>query len=128
MVDADLSAPTPAPTPSAPAPFRPRPPVAVAAPRGASAFTPVLLLALALVAWLGFQAVQQVSERRQLALLEANLEPQEQAATKLRAALDAVASATAKLATNGNSTARVLVEELRKRGVTINPAAAPKAP
>ena len=113
---------------SAPAPVRPRPaPAAPAAPRGVSAFMPVLLLALALVAWLGFQAYQQWSERQQLAQLQSSLDLQEQAATKVRASLDAVASATARLANNGNSTARVLVEELRKRGVTINPSAsAPK--
>lgn len=114
------------PSPPSPAPVRPRAPFVAAAPRGASAFTPILLLALAFVAWLGFQAVQQVNERQQLALLAANLGPQEQAATKLRASLDAVASATAKLAANGNATATVLVEELRKRGVTINPDAKPK--
>lgn len=111
---------------SAPAPLHPQPPQASPA-RGASAFVPVLLLALALVAWLGFQAFQQLSERQQLAQLQASLDLQEQAATKVRASLDAVASATARLATNGNPTARVLVEELRKRGVTINPSAAPKS-
>ena len=112
---------------SAPAPLRPRP--APAAPRGVSAFVPVLLLALALVAWLGFQAWQQFSERQQLAQLQASIDVQEQTATKIRSSLDAVATATARLASNGNTTARVLVEELRKRGVTINPSAsAPKAP
>jgi hypothetical protein len=82
----------------------------------------MLLLALALVAWLTFQAVQLVSERQQLEIAQANLEQQEQGATKLRASLDAVATSMAKLAAEGNANARVIVEELRKRGITINPA------
>lgn len=90
----------------------------------AGIFLPTLLLALAFVAWLTFQAVQQVAERQQIALAQANLEPQEQAATKLRASLELLATSTARLATAGNANARVVVEELRKRGVTINPAAA----
>ena len=91
-----------------------------------SLFLPILLLALAFVAWLGFQAMQQVSERQQLVQAQANLEPQEQSAAKLRTSLDALAVATAGLAAHGNPNARVIVEELRKRGVTINPAAAAK--
>ena len=102
-----------------------RMPEAVVAAR-TSTFIPTLLLALAFVAWLGFQATQQWMERQQLALAHANIEPQEQAATKLRASLEAVATSTARLAAAGNVNARVIVEELRKRGVTINPAGAPK--
>jgi hypothetical protein len=48
-------------------------------------------------------------------------------ATKLRGSLDAVATRTARLAGEGNANARVIVEELRKRGVTINPNDAAKA-
>jgi len=93
-----------------------------------SAFVPILLLAVALAGWFGFQTVQLLRERQQLGLARASLEPQEQAATKLRASLDAVATATAKLAADGNTNARVIVEELRKRGVTINANVAPKPP
>jgi uncharacterized protein HemX len=99
-------------------------PAKAQASAGLSLFLPILLLALAFVAWLAFQAMQQVSERQQLTQTQASLEPQEQAATKLRASLDALAVATAGLAAQGNPNARVIVEELRKRGVTINPAAA----
>jgi regulatory protein YycI of two-component signal transduction system YycFG len=91
-----------------------------------SVFIPTLLMALAFVAWLAFQATQQLTERQQLAVAQTNLEPQEQAATKLRASLDAIAVATAKLAADGNANARAIVEELRKRGVTINADAASK--
>ena len=99
---------------------------AAKAQAGVSLFLPILLLALAFVGWLGFQAMQQVSERQQLVQAQTHLDPQEQAATKLRASLDALAMATAGLAAQGNPNARVIVEELRKRGVTINPGAAAK--
>lgn len=94
-----------------------------------SAFLPLLLFALALVAWLGFQCIQQIGERQQLFNLQGSLDAQEAAAKKVRASLDAVATATAKLATAGNPNAGVVVEELRKRGVTINAdSSAPKLP
>jgi hypothetical protein len=86
-----------------------------------SVFVPALLLALAFVLWLAFQAVQLVREQQQLSIATANLRSQVQVATKLRSALDALATSTAKLAADGNANARVIVDELRKRGVTINP-------
>ena len=90
----------------------------------ASVFIPALLLALAVVAWFAFQTVQLWREQQQLELMKTSLAPQEQAAAKLRASLDEVATSTAKLAAGGNANARVIVEQLRNRGVTINAAAA----
>jgi hypothetical protein len=87
-------------------------------------FVPALLIALALVLWLVFQTVQLATERQQLGVASADLEPQERSATELRASLDALATATAELAAGGNANARVVVEELRKRGITIHPARA----
>jgi hypothetical protein len=94
---------------------------------GANAFTPLLLLAIAIVAWFGFQTVQLVGERQQFGAAQASIDVQAQTATKIRSSLDAVATATAKLAADGNPSARAIVEELRKRGVTINAASAPAA-
>ncbi len=95
---------------------------------GHTVFVPALLFAIALVGWLGFQCLQQWSERQQIVALSQNLGPQEEAAKKVRASLESVATATAKLAGEGNANARTIVEELRKRGVTINQPVAPKAP
>lgn len=112
----------------------PRLPVAPAVPAARaevrrSGFAPMLLLALAVVGWFGFQSAQLLAERQQLALAQAALDPQAQGAAKVRAALDAVASATAKLASEGNPNARAIVEQLRQRGITINaPAALAKPP
>lgn len=89
-------------------------------------FVPALLLALALVGWLGFQFSQLWFERQQLASVQQSLDPQEAAAKKVRLSLESVATSTAKLANDGNANARVIVEELRKRGVTINTPAGPK--
>lgn len=86
-----------------------------------SPFIPIVVLAAAFVAWLGFQGWQLVAERRQLGQARAQLEAPFESSTKLRASLDAVAAATAKLAEQGNANARVIVDELRRRGVTINP-------
>jgi hypothetical protein len=93
-----------------------------------SAFVPILLTSLAVACSLAFQTVQLVRERRQLETLQASLLLQEQASLKLRASLDAVATATARLATQGNANARTIVEQLRNRGITIDPSKATKPP
>ncbi len=95
---------------------------------GASPFLPLLLLSLALLGWFSFQSYQLAGERQQLMALRAGQDAQIEAASKVRASLDTVASATARLAEGGNINARLLVDELRKRGITINPGAAQVAP
>lgn len=89
-----------------------------------SPFLPLLMLTTALLLWFAFQTYQLWAERQQLALLRASQDVQVEAAGKVRASLDAVATTTARMADAGNVNARVLVEELRKRGITINPPAA----
>ena len=89
-----------------------------------SVFIAALLLALAVVGWFAFQTVQLWREQQQFELMKTSLLPQEQAAAKLRASLDEVATATAKLSASGNSNARVIVDQLRSRGITINPSSA----
>lgn len=103
-------------------------PAVANAPAQRSAFVPTLLMALAIVGWLAFQGVQLVRERLQLGELQTHLGAQAEAATQLRASLDTLATATAKLAADGNESARVIVEELRRRGVTITPQGLPKPP
>jgi hypothetical protein len=46
-----------------------------------------------------------------------------QQAEKVRSTLDRLALETQKLADAGNPSARIVVDELRRRGVTINPPA-----
>ena len=90
-------------------------------------FIPQALLAAGLVIWTVFQMVMLVTEGNTLRTLIANQENVVQQAVKLRAQLDSIAAKTAILAEQGNSGAKTIVEQLRKRGVTINPNAnAPK--
>lgn len=97
--------------------------------RGKSPYAPVLLVALALTAWFGFQAFALVRERQQLAQLRSVQDGPVEAAAKVRASLDSVATATALLVDRGNASARGMVEELRRRGITINqPGPAASAP
>lgn len=86
-----------------------------------SAFVPVLILGLVMAAWFGFQATQLRAERDAMRELMTNQDKQVQESKKLRDSLDAVARGTAKLSDAGNPNARLIVEELKKRGVTINP-------
>lgn len=90
---------------------------------GRGPFPPLLLLAVALVGWFAFQTLQLINERQQLEALRVSQGPQVEAAGKVRASLDTVAVATARLADAGNANARLLVDELRRRGIVINPAA-----
>ena len=98
------------------------------APPAHSAFVPVLLFGLAVLAVLGWQTWVLVSER---SALNTAFEGQQQTvdnAGKLRGSLDALAADTQRLADRGNPNAALLVTELKKRGITINPTAAAAGP
>jgi hypothetical protein len=94
---------------------------------GMSPFAPLLILLLGMNAWSGFQLHHLLLESDSLAAARAGQEGALQQAQRVRQALEAVANETRKLADAGNPNAKTVVEELRKRGVTINPpvAAAP---
>jgi uncharacterized protein (TIGR00255 family) len=68
---------------------------------GRGPFPPLLLLAVALVGWFAFQTLQLINERQQLEALRVSQGPQVEAAGKVRASLDTVAVATARLADAG---------------------------
>lgn len=93
-------------------------------PARRSPFVPVLLGTLALLAWLGFQTMQLLVDRSTLMAAHFGQQQTVDNAGKLRSSLDALAGDTQRMADAGNGSARLLVEELRKRGVTINPSAA----
>lgn len=100
-------------------------PVPPPAPR--TAFLPLLLGLLALTAWLGHHAWLLDQDRQQLQAAQTNLQPTVEKAAGLRQSLDRLAADTQRLADAGNSNARALVDELRKRGITINPGTAASA-
>jgi len=94
---------------------------------GRTPFVPWLLVSAAFVLWLVFQTYELAAERAQLQVLHGAQAGTIETATKVRDSLDAVARRTAKLDSEGNPNAHIIVEELRKRGVTINPENAPKS-
>jgi hypothetical protein len=109
-------------TPRAPAPQR------QASPHD---FLPLLLALLAVAGWTGFQAWQLLHERQQLQEARAGLQPALERATLLRQSLDQLATDTRRLADGGHAPARALVDELARRGVTIQmppPAASDATP
>jgi F0F1-type ATP synthase membrane subunit b/b' len=88
-----------------------------------NAFVPVLLVIVAALGWYGFQTVALIRDYRGLEETRAaQVTPVEQA-EKLRAATDALAAKTQKLADGGNANAQLIVANLKQRGIVINPAA-----
>lgn len=85
-----------------------------------SPFVPLLVFFLAAAAWSGFQYRQLQLEKATLAALHAGQQTLVEQAQKVRTTLDTLALETQKLADGGNASAQVVVDELRKRGITIN--------
>ena len=83
-----------------------------------------LTLALVVVSWCAwaiFQTTQLVSERTNLDRLKAGQESAFEQSVKSRTEIDGIANDIAKLADQGNSNARLIVAELQKRGIRIDP-------
>ncbi|MGZ5091152.1 MAG: hypothetical protein ACXWCY_24280 [Burkholderiales bacterium] len=93
-----------------------------------SPFIPLLILSVTYLAWSVFQTTQLVRERDALAAAHVGQEKLIQESQKLRERLDTLAKQTQLLANRGNKGAMVVVDELRKRGITINPETKPTPP
>jgi len=95
-----------------------------------SPWVAVTLVTVAMVSWFAFQTYQLVRERGALQSVRAAQEPTIEQAQKLRVQLDTISKKTLELAQQGNPGAALIVEELARRGVTINPnpPAGPAAP
>ena len=96
----------------------------------ASPWLAVTFVTVAMLGWFAFQTFNLVRERSALQSVRAAQEPTIERAQKLRAQLDAISKKTLELAQQGNAGAALIVEQLAKRGVTINPnpPTAPEAP
>ncbi|HEY3197877.1 MAG TPA: hypothetical protein VGJ57_07670 [Nitrospirales bacterium] len=93
----------------------------------------VTLITIAMVTWSGFQTYQLVRERGVLQSVKVAQEPTIEQARKLRTQLEVISQKTLELAQQGNAGASLIVEELARRGVRINPSpppatATPEAP
>ncbi len=84
-------------------------------------FPALLVLAVAVLLWMAYQAYALMGERENLMTAAAQISPQMEAATKVRASIDNIATGVKRLSESGNANARVIVDELARRGVTINP-------
>ncbi len=88
-------------------------------PRGHSAAVPIVLIAVALVGFLGFQSSQLIRERENLATTKVNQESPIADARKIRLQLDGIAKAASALAASGNVNARNVLADLRKKGIRV---------
>lgn len=84
---------------------------------------PLILTVVSLLVWFGFQTVQLVLERSDLSQLKGNLEAAMQESQKTRVQLEALVIKTAELASQGNASAKTVVEELERKGIPIKAAA-----
>jgi hypothetical protein len=82
-------------------------------------FVPAMVLAVAVAGWFLFQTVQMLGEQTRIKAAIDNQNAQMEQSVKVRTALESLANRTARLARNGNANATLIVEELRKRGITI---------
>lgn len=89
--------------------------------RRASTFLPLLLVGLAVLGWTVFQTLELIGERHSLSGLQAAQQRQVLQSAHLRTSLNALASDTQRLADRGDAGAQVIVEQLKKRGITIHP-------
>ena len=92
-------------------------------PTAMSPFVPILVLALVMLAWFGFQATLLRAERDALreAMTDAAQVKRGADAKKLMESLDAIMRGTSQLADGGNPNARLIVDELKKHGVSYTP-------
>ena len=93
--------------------------------RGSS--LPLILTMVSVLIWFGFQTVQLLVERNNLAAVKANFESAVQESQKMQGQLQSLIGKTAELAQQGNSAAKAAVEELEKRGIPIKGATAQPA-
>src|ERR671910_512496 len=89
--------------------------------RGAN--LPLTILLIALVLWFGFQTLQLASERANLNEARAHQEAAMQEAQKLRTQFESLINKLSDLANKGHAGAKLVMDELQKRGVTAQPEA-----
>ena len=78
---------------------------------------PLTILLIALVLWFGFQTVQLASERANLGEARGHQEAAMQEAQKLRTQFESLINKTSELANKGHAGAKLVMEELQKRGM-----------
>jgi hypothetical protein len=85
---------------------------------GASSIALTLTL-VSLVLWFGFQAFQLVRDRSSLQVVKANQETAMQESEKIRTQFQTLMAKTAELANKGHAGAKMVIDELQKRGLGV---------
>jgi hypothetical protein len=98
-----------------------REPVAPPVERGTN--LPLTILLSALVLWFGFHTLQLATERANLGEARGHQEAAMQEAQKLRTQFESLITKTTELANKGHAGAKLVMEELQKRGMGAQPEA-----
>lgn len=93
----------------------------VATPVERGANLPLTILLIALVVWFGFQTLQLATERANLSDARGHQEAAMQEAQKLRTQFESLVSKLSELANKGHAGAKLVIDELQKRGMTAQP-------
>jgi len=94
---------------------------------GPSLSVAVAMLAIGFLTAIGFQTVQLMRDRSNLANVYAGQQNAVEQTLRLRNSVDAFAGETATLAQQGDGSAKQVVETLRSQNITIRPPAAQPA-
>lgn len=82
---------------------------------------PLLVLATAFLIATAFRTERLIQQRIELGAFRSAQEPAVQQGQKVRAQLDQLADATARLAAAGDANAEAIIEEMARQGVTLRP-------
>lgn len=88
----------------------------------------MLLLGIGFFGWMAVQTMQLLGDRWAVQEATSQQATTLAAAHKIRVAADSLAAKMQALADKGNPNAQVVVAELKKRGITINPNTSTAAP
>ena len=87
----------------------------------------IIITLVALLLWFGFQSVQLWRERSNLSAVKASQETAIQESEKIRLQFQGLMTKTVELANQGHAGAKMVVDELQKRGIGVPPPGAKPA-
>ncbi len=85
----------------------------------------IIITLVALLLWFGFQSVQLWRERSNLSAVKANQESAVQESEKIRLQFQGLMTKTSELANQGHVGAKLIIDELQKRGIGVPPGVKP---
>ena len=85
----------------------------------------IIITLAALLLWFGFQSVQLWRERGNLSAVKASQESAIHESEKIRVQFQGLVTKTSELANQGHVGAKLIIEELQKRGIGISPGVKP---